>query len=87
VSIQSIGLGDGVYDKLSNDEIARRIYESTSTYSGEVHQTLGRSIDAVIIEVFNRQVTDNVSIVMVAFDAFCKKMGAVAKVYKVLIQA
>jgi hypothetical protein len=39
-----------------------------------------------MIEGFNRQATDNVSIVMIAFDAFCKKIDAVAKVNKHVIQ-
>jgi serine/threonine protein phosphatase PrpC len=87
VSIQSIGLGDGVYDKLTNNEIAQLVHGSTTILSADVSQTVSRSIEVVMVEVFNRQVTDNVSIVMVAFDAFYRKIGAANKVQRCVIQA
>lgn len=64
-------LGDGVFDKLSNQEIIRAIWD-TEEYNKDYHKFTGNALDNVMREVFMSKSTDNISAIIITFDGFLK---------------
>ena len=75
---------DGIFDRLENDKIINKIWESKK--QGEVitdiHSLCGKITDAIIKYSMAKDSVDNVSVVFVAFKNFEKKMKDLNFVYQ-----
>ena len=71
-----INLGDGIFDRLQNDEIFHKIWKYKK--KGEVHNDIrelcGKITDGIIKYSMQKQSIDNVSVIFIAFKNFENKM-------------
>ena len=71
-----IFLGDGIFDRLQNDEIFHKIWKYKK--KGEVHNDIrelcGKITDGIIKYSMQKQSIDNVSVIFIAFKNFENKM-------------
>jgi protein phosphatase 2C family protein 2/3 len=68
---------DGVFDKMSNEDMAKCVWDSCETNKWQqnpnskpaqsVHQQCGLAVESVLKNSLYRQSLDNVTVVMVAF--------------------
>ena len=69
-------LGDGIFDRLENDEIFYKIWKYKK--KGEVHNDIrelcGKITDGIIKYSMQRKSADNVSVIFIAFKNFENKM-------------
>ena len=75
---------DGVYDKMSNEDISRCVWESCDKNKWQtnpnyrpaqsVHQQCGLAVESVLKNSLYRQSLDNVTVVMIAFQNFKRKV-------------
>ena len=69
-------LGDGIFDKLQNDEIFHKIwgYKKKGEVFNDMAELCGKITDAIIKYSMQRQSIDNVSVIFIAFQNFEDKM-------------
>jgi len=75
---------DGVYDKMSNEDISRCVWESCDKNKWQsnpsyrpaqsVHQQCGLAVESVLKNSLYRQSLDNVTVVMIAFQNFKRQV-------------
>ena len=67
-----IGLAsDGIYDKINNKEFIQCVWNSFHDGRGiNVHQQIGRGVEYILKNSLLRKTLDNVTVVLIAFDAF-----------------
>ncbi len=69
-------LGDGIFDRLENDEIFHKIWKYKK--KGEVHNDIrelcGKITDGIIKYSMQKKSADNVSVIFIAFKNFENKM-------------
>ena len=80
---------DGVYDKMSNDDIVKCVWEScdrnkwqqnqNQKASQSVHQQCGLAVESVLKNALYRQSLDNVTVVMIGFQNFKRKVFGKSK--------
>lgn len=68
---------DGIYDKLSNEDVVRCVWNSVSDnrqlkVANNVHKQCGMGVEYVLKNSLLRRTLDNVTVVMVAFSNFKK---------------
>ena len=70
--IDFIMLGsDGIFDKLENEEVAGILWrQSKECQEAGIENRLGKAVEAVINEAMNCNSTDNVTVLVVAFENF-----------------
>jgi serine/threonine protein phosphatase PrpC len=66
---------DGVYDRLTNEEVASLIWDQCSLIHEElpppsIHDICGRSVDRILRVAMSRGTSDNVSAIMIALPNF-----------------
>ena len=71
-----IFIGDGLFDRLQNDEIFHKIWKYKK--KGEVHNDIrelcGKITDGIIKYSMQKKSADNVSVIFIAFKNFENKM-------------
>ena len=69
-------LGDGIFDRLNNDQIIDKIWgaKKLGESINDIHSFCGRITDAIIKYSMEKDSVDNVSVVFIAFKNFEKKM-------------
>jgi serine/threonine protein phosphatase PrpC len=80
---------DGVFDKMSNQDIVKCVWESCDankwqsnpTYrpAQSVHQQCGLAVESVLKNSLYRQSLDNVTVVMIAFVNFKRQVFGISK--------
>ena len=66
----SAPIGDGVFDKLSNEDVSDTAWKSTNEKQSTIHQYCGGAVDALMQETFAQESLDNITVVMIALPAF-----------------
>jgi len=68
---------DGVFDKLNTQETVDIAWKAANDNIGlqNVHQIAGRMADAVLVKSAESRSLDNLSVVVIIFQPFIKKMG------------
>jgi hypothetical protein len=62
--------GDGIYDKLSNDEVIEVVWDTFRRDKGSfhtIHEFCGKAVENIMKLSFNKKTLDNVTVVMIAF--------------------
>ena len=69
-------LGDGIYDNLNNERILHKIWQSKKKGQvyDDIHQLCGSVTDAIIKYSMEKDSSDNVSVIFIAFKNFENKM-------------
>ncbi len=69
-------LGDGIFDKLRNDEILHKIwgYKKKGVVFNNLGELCGKITDGIIKYSMQRQSIDNLSLIFIAFKNFENKM-------------
>ena len=80
---------DGVFDKMSNEDISRAVWESCDKNKWQsnpnykpaqsVHQQCGLAVESVLKNSLYRQSLDNVTVVMIAFQNFKRQVFGKSK--------
>lgn len=80
---------DGVFDKMSNEDISRGVWESCDKNKWQqnpnyrpaqsVHQQCGLAVESVLKNALYRQSLDNVTVVMIAFQNFKRQVFGKSK--------
>jgi serine/threonine protein phosphatase PrpC len=80
---------DGVFDKMSNEDISRGVWESCDKNKWQsnpaykpaqsVHQQCGLAVESVLKNSLYRQSLDNVTVVMIAFQNFKRQVFGKSK--------
>lgn len=75
---------DGVFDKMSNEDVSKCVWESCDKNKWQanpsfrpaqsVHQQCGLAVESVLKNSLYRQSLDNVTVVMIAFQNFKRKV-------------
>lgn len=74
---------DGVFDKMTNREVIQKVWDSV--YSEEildVHRECGKLVEAVLREALMKRSLDNVTVVMIAFENFQRKIDEIRMMNK-----
>ena len=77
---------DGIFDKLSNEEVAECVWMSVRDVSKEsnlessapiinVHKQIGMGVEYIIKNALLRRSLDNVTVVVIAFEGFQRKLA------------
>jgi serine/threonine protein phosphatase PrpC len=77
---------DGIFDKLSNEEVSECVWMSVRDVNREsnlesshpminVHKQIGMGVEYVIKNALLRRSLDNVTVVVIAFESFQKKIS------------
>ena len=77
----NVKLADGVYDKMSNEDVCQYAWESSLVYrDSNLHGNISNAVDNIIEQSLLRKTLDNVSVAMISFKNFknCLK----PKIYK-----
>ena len=71
-----IFLGDGIFDRLHNDEIFHKIwgYKKKGEVFNDIRELCGKITDGIIKYSMHKQSIDNVSVIFIAFKNFENKM-------------
>ena len=71
-----IFLGDGIFDRLNNDEIFQKIwgYKKKGEVYNDINELCGKITDGIIKYSMQQQSIDNVSVIFIAFKNFENKM-------------
>ena len=79
-----ISLGDGIFDRLNNDQIINKIWEAKKPGQvvTDIHSFCGKITDAIIKYSMEKNSVDNVSVVFIAFKNFENKLKDPNFVYK-----
>lgn len=79
---------DGIYDRLDNDKIFKKIWEYKKQGSpiNDMHNFCGQVTDAIIKYSMAKDSVDNVSVVFIAFKNFENKMKDPNFVYSLPIK-
>ena len=82
--IKYIILGDGIFDRLENEKILRKIweYKKAGQVIDNIHQLCVKIVDAIIKFSMQKDSVDNVSVIFVAFKNFENKMKDINFEYK-----
>lgn len=69
-------LGDGIFDRLKNDEILHKIwgYKKKGEVHNDIRELCGKITDGIIKYSMQKQSADNVSVIFIAFKNFENKM-------------
>ncbi len=61
-------IGDGLYDKLSNEEISKTVWESINSQKGQnLHQALGNASESLVKTALLKKSLDNVTAIVLSF--------------------
>jgi len=79
-----IFLGDGIFDRLDNDQIINKIWSSKKLGQTitDIHSFCGKITDAIIKYSMEKNSVDNVSVIFIAFKNFENKLKDPNFVYK-----
>ena len=71
-----IFLGDGIFDRLDNDQIINKIWSSKKLGQTitDIHSFCGKITDAIIKYSMEKNSVDNVSVIFIAFKNFENRM-------------
>ena len=71
-----IFIGDGIFDRLQNDEIFHKIwgYKRKGVVFNDIRELCGKITDGIIKYSMQKQSIDNVSVIFIAFKNFENKM-------------
>jgi serine/threonine protein phosphatase PrpC len=58
--------GDGIFDKLTNEEVAECVWDINDGLSN-YHQIGGKAIESIIKNCFIKKSTDNLTVVFIGF--------------------
>ena len=77
-------LGDGIFDRLENEKILRKIweYKKAGQVIDNIHQLCAKIVDAIIKFSMQKDSVDNVSVIFIAFKNFENKMKDINFEYK-----
>ena len=80
----SHNLGDGIYDRLENEQILNKIwtYKKFGQISTDIHKLCAKITDAIIKYSMEKNSVDNVTVIFIAFKNFENKMKDPNFVYK-----
>ena len=69
-------LGDGIFDRLNNDEIFHKIwgYKKKGIIIPDIRDLCGKIVDGIIKLSMQKQSIDNLSVIFIAFKNFENKM-------------
>ena len=69
-------LGDGIFDRLENDEIFHKIwkYKKKGEVRNDIRELCGKITDGIIKYSMQKKSADNVSVIFIAFKNFENKM-------------
>lgn len=66
---------DGIYDKLNSADVVQSVWESSvEEKAANIHKQCGFGVDHILRESLNKRSLDNVTVVMVAFANFKRKI-------------
>jgi len=63
--------GDGIYDKLNNEEVVEIVWDTFKRDKGTfttLHEFCGKAVENIMKLSFNKKTLDNITVVMVAFE-------------------
>lgn len=64
-------LGDGIYDKLTNQDVIETVWSSCRENRGDnIHQACANAVEAVMKTAIAKRTVDNITVVMIAFSSF-----------------
>ena len=68
--------GDGIFDNLDNERILHKIWQSKKKGQvfDDIHQLCAKIVDAIIKYSMEKDSSDNVSVIFIAFKNFENKM-------------
>ena len=59
--------GDGVFDKMSNKDIVKSVWDSIGlSYYENIHEFCSKAVDNVIRECFFKRTLDNVTVIIIS---------------------
>ena len=69
-------IGDGIFDNLDNERILHKIWQSKKKGQvfNDIHQLCAKIVDAIIKYSMEKDSSDNVSVIFIAFKNFENKM-------------
>ncbi len=62
-------LGDGIYDKLSNQDVVTIVWDTLHRDKGKfknIHEFCGKAVENIMKLAFHKKTLDNITVVMVA---------------------
>ena len=69
-------IGDGIFDNLDNERILHKIWQSKKKGQvfNDIHQLCAKIVDAIIKYSMEKDSSDNISVIFIAFKNFENKM-------------
>lgn len=68
-------LGDGIYDKMTNDEIIQMVWDTFERDKGKyktLHEFCGLAVENIMKLAFHKKTLDNITVVLVALSGLEK---------------
>lgn len=63
--------GDGIYDKLSNQEVIETVWSTAHDNKGDnIHQACANAVENIMKTAISKRTVDNITVVMIAFSSF-----------------
>lgn len=68
---------DGIFDALSNEEVVETVWETVKEHrtKKDVHEICSLAVDNIIKHAISKETLDNVSVIILAFESFAKKIA------------
>src|SRR4051794_24331501 len=63
-------LGDGIFDKMSNEDVVQTVWDSAKKKCKNLPQQSSRASEGVLDESLSRKTTDNVTAIMISLKGF-----------------
>ena len=67
-------LGDGVFDKLTDEDVVETVWKSTKLKCDDLHQQSSIAVEDILKESLLRRSMDNVTAIMISLQGFQKAM-------------
>ena len=71
-----IHVGDGIFDKMTNQDVIKSIWDSTQIRGADIHQQSAIGVEAVMRESLIMKTLDNITVVMIALSGLKRAMFA-----------
>lgn len=62
--------GDGIYDRLTNEDVVNCVWDSTKQKNVNVHEQSSQAVESVMMEALIRKTFDNITVVMLGLAGF-----------------
>lgn len=67
-------LGDGIYDKMENQDVVKSVWDSTIERESDIHKQSAAAVEKLMKDSLIKKTMDNITVVMVTFEGFEKKI-------------